>query len=292
MARQPRDDAPGVAHHVMIRGIERRAIFVDDTDREDFLVRLARLALELGFLVFAWVLMPNHVHLVVRSAHAHISRLMSRLGTGYARRFNERHERVGHLFENRFRSRRVMDDADLLGLVLYVTRNPLEAGLVRDAATLEGFAWCGLGALLARRAPRPFEAVVETLALFDADPRRARQRIRDRLGSFETGRFADPPPRQPVPSAAQAPSSFEDLLREVSSRHALSPEAFRSRARTAAIAAARRELAIRAAADLGLSGSEIGRRLGLTPSAVSKMLASVRHPRLFNVSKNVPASGG
>jgi REP element-mobilizing transposase RayT len=144
MARQPRDDAPGVAHHVMIRGIERRAIFVDDTDREDFLVRLARLALELGFLVFAWVLMPNHVHLVVRSAHAHISRLMSRLGTGYARRFNERHERVGHLFENRFRSRRVMDDADLLGLVLYVTRNPLEAGLVRDAATLEGFAWCGL----------------------------------------------------------------------------------------------------------------------------------------------------
>jgi len=256
MARQPRDDAPGVAHHVMIRGIERRAIFVDDTDREDFLVRLARLALELGFLVFAWVLMPNHVHLVVRSAHAHISRLMSRLGTGYARRFNERHERVGHLFENRFRSRRVMDDADLLGLVLYVTRNP------------------------------------KTLALFDADPRRARQRIRDRLGSFETGRFADPPPRQPVPSAAQAPSSFEDLLREVSSRHALSPETFRSRARTAAIAAARRELAIRAAADLGLSGSEIGRRLGLTPSAVSKMLASVRHPRLFNVSKNVPASGG
>jgi hypothetical protein len=126
--------------------------------------------------------MPNHVHLVVRSANARISRLMARLGTGYARRFNERHQRVGHLFRNRFRSRRVVDDADLIGLVLYVTRTPLEARLVSDAAALEDFTWCGLGALLGKRAPFPFEAVAETLALFDVEPQRARQRIRDRLG--------------------------------------------------------------------------------------------------------------
>lgn len=183
MARQRRDDAPGVAHHVMLRGVERRAIFVDDADREDFLRRLAKLALELGFRVFAWALMSNHVHLVVRSSHVHLSRLMARLGTGYARRFNERHARVGHLFQNRYRSRRAIDDADLLGLVLYATRNPLKHGLVPDGAALEAFPWCGLGALLESRAPRPFESVSETLALFDEDPSRARRRVRERLAA-------------------------------------------------------------------------------------------------------------
>ena len=101
------------------RGIERRAIFLDDADREDFLRRFAELVFELGFLVFTWVLIDNHAHFVVRSANASISRLMARLGTGYARRFNERHGRVGHLFQNRHRSRRAVDDADLVGLVLY-----------------------------------------------------------------------------------------------------------------------------------------------------------------------------
>jgi REP element-mobilizing transposase RayT len=272
MARQPRDDAPGVAHHVMLRGVERRLIFLDDLDRADFLDRLAKLALELGFLILAWVLMPNHVHLVVRSAHASISRLMARLGTGYARRFNERHERVGHLFQNRFRSRRVVDDTDLMGLVLYVIRNPLEAGLVSDRAALENFRWCGLGALLGRRHQLPFEAVAETLALFDADPRCARERIRARLGA-PTPAARKAVAREVSPTLGAAPSSFEQLLLEVSRRHAVPPEAIRSRGRTLKVSAARRELASRAAAELGLSGAEIGRRLGVTTQAVSLMLA-------------------
>jgi putative transposase len=278
MARQPRDDAPGVAHHVMIRGIERRAIFWDDIDREDFLRRLAKLSLELGFLVFVWVFMPNHVHLVVRSAQVRISTLMARLGTGYARRFNERHERVGHLFQNRFRSRRVGDDADLMGLVLYVARNPLEAGLVPDGAALEDFRWSGLGGLLGRRAPHPFEAVAETLALFDTDPQRARQRLRDRLcapGSVE--RAAE---RSPVRSTHSPPSTtpFDRLLAEVSMRYSLRPADLRSRGRTSLIATARSELALRAAAELGLSGAEIGRRLGLSPATISGLLARGRCP--------------
>jgi REP element-mobilizing transposase RayT len=275
MARQPRDDAPGVAHHVMIRGIERRAIFLDDRDREDFLRRLARLALELGFVIFVWVFMPNHVHVVVRSAHVRISTLMARLGTGYARRFNERHDRVGHLFQNRFRSRRVMDDVDLMGLVLYVLRNPLEAGLVLDAAALEDFPWCSLGALLGRRAAHPFEAVGETLGLFDPDPVRAKARIRERLGTPLTlernGELASLPRVSTVASV-----SFDLLVDDISKCHELEPGDLRSRRRTSAIAAARSELAMRAAAELGLSGAEIGRRLGLGRSAISGLLARGR----------------
>jgi REP element-mobilizing transposase RayT len=283
MARQPRDDAPGVAHHVMLRGIERRAIFVDDADREDFLRRLAKLALELGFVVFAWALMSNHVHLVVRSAQVHLARLMARLGTGYARRFNARHERVGHLFQNRYRSRRAVDAADLLGLVLYATRNPLKHGLVPDGAALEAFPWCGLGALLGSRPPRPFEAVTETLAFFDEDPSRARQCIRERLAAPAVELVA-PPHARPAPVLAPAGSTFEDLLHEVAARHGVARHALRARGRRLPVSAARRELAARATAELGVSGTEIARHLGLTPGAVSRMLADPRDPN-FSTSQ-------
>jgi REP element-mobilizing transposase RayT len=277
MARRPREDAPGVAHHVMLRGIERRLIFVDDADREDFLRRLDRLVAELGFACFAWALMPNHVHLVVRSGAVRISRLMARLGTGYARRFNERHARVGHLFQNRFRSRCVVDDADLLGLVLYVVRNPLEAGLVADALELEDFPWCGLGALLGRRTPRSFEAVSETLALFGPDRERARRELRAHLGAPQPV-LAMPveDPRgvraQPRPS----PSGFESLTHDVCSRFGVSEAQIRSSARTRRLAAARSAIAVRAASELGLSGAEVARRLGVTKSAVSAMLRARR----------------
>jgi REP element-mobilizing transposase RayT len=278
MARRPRDDAPGVAHHLMLRGIERRTIFLDDADREDFLRRLSQLIGELGFLCFAWVLMPNHVHLVVRSGEARISRLMARLGTGYARRFNERYDRVGHLFQNRFRSRRVVDDIDLMGLVLYVSRNPLEAGLVADRAAAERFAWSSLAALMGHRAARPFEAVAETLGLFDADPERARRALRRRLGAVASADDAPPRLVSRRAEADRAPlGGFDELLHAVSAAHALEPGDLCSRRRTPRIAAARAELAWRAASDLGLSGSEIARRLGLTSAAVSLMLVRRRN---------------
>jgi REP element-mobilizing transposase RayT len=273
MARRPRDDAPGAAHHVMLRGIERRLIFADDADREDFLRRLARLTTGLGFRCFAWALMPNHVHLVVRSGAVRISRLMARLGTGYARHFNERHGRVGHLFQNRFRSRRVIDDADLMGLVLYVVRNPLEAGLVADARELEDFPWCGFGALLGRRAPRSFEAVGETLALFGLDRERARSELRARLGAPQPAWSI--PAEEPRGVRAQLrppPSGFDALADDVCLRFAVTVEQLRSSGRTRRLAAARAAIAVRATSELGLSGADVARRLGITTAAVSAML--------------------
>jgi len=260
----------------MLRGIERRAIFLDDADCEEFLRRLAKLVVELGFVCFAWVLMPNHAHLVLRSAQVRISLLMARLGTGYARYFNQRHDRVGHLFQNRFRSRRVIDDADLMGLVLYVSRNPLEAGLVADAQALERYPWCGLGAVLGRMAPRPFEAVDETLALFAADRARARKLVRRHLGSPDSPCLATSAFARTTPGQPDSQTDFEALLRGVSASHSLTPEALRSRRRAQPIAAARAEVAWRASAQLGLRGAEIARRLGLTEAAVSKMLARRR----------------
>ncbi len=104
MPRGPRLDAPGVLHHGMVRGIERRAIFRTDTDREDFVARLAALAEAGAVTMYAWALLPNHAHLLVRSGNRPLARSMRSLLTGYAGAFNRRHRRHGHLFQNRYRS--------------------------------------------------------------------------------------------------------------------------------------------------------------------------------------------
>ncbi len=104
MPRKARLDAPGVLHHIIIRGIERRKIFKDDQDLKDFLNRLSILLPETQTICYSWVLMPNHAHFLLRSGSAGISQLMRRLLTGYAVSFNRRHRRPGQLFQNRYKS--------------------------------------------------------------------------------------------------------------------------------------------------------------------------------------------
>jgi REP element-mobilizing transposase RayT len=162
----------------MVRGIEGRRIFLGDDDRRDFVDRLDLLLPEMQWRCFAWALMPNHAHLVMQGARGGLSRLMARLNTGYARGFKLRHARTGYLFQNRFRSRLVENDRDLMALVLYVHRNRLAGGLVGSIDALERDRWCGHGALVGIRPPRSFESVGTTLALFADQPDEARRRLR------------------------------------------------------------------------------------------------------------------
>src|SRR3970040_1866306 len=104
MPRQPRLDAPDALHHVMVRGLERRVIFRDDQDRAGFVARLAALAAGGALAVYAWAVLPNHAHLLVRTGTRPLARSMRSLLTGYAGAFNRRHTRVGDLFQNRDQS--------------------------------------------------------------------------------------------------------------------------------------------------------------------------------------------
>jgi putative transposase len=151
MARGPRLDAPGALHHVMARGIERRLIFCDDGDRADFLERLAALLRCCDARLFAWALIPNHFHLLVRTGTAPLSSLLRRLLTGYAVSFNRRHRRPGHLFQNRFKSVLVEEETYLLALVRYIHLNPLRAHLVDSVDALARYPWCGHAVLLGNR---------------------------------------------------------------------------------------------------------------------------------------------
>ena len=151
MPRQARLDAPGVLQHVMARGIERRKIFWDDKDRASFLERLAVILEETQTQCYAWVLIPNHFHLLLRTGATPLSTVMRRLMTGYAVTFNIRHRRSGHLFQNRYKSVVCEEDPYLLELIRYIHLNPLRAKLVEDLNALDKYPWSGHSAILGRR---------------------------------------------------------------------------------------------------------------------------------------------
>ena len=148
MPRLARLDAPGVLHHIIIRGIERRAIFRDDLDREKFLERLSILVPETQTICYAWVFMSNHAHFLLRSGLGGIAHLMRRLLTGHAVSFNHRHRRHGQLFQNRYKSIICQEDVYFKELVRYIHLNPVRAKIVPNFGVLNKYPYCGHSALM------------------------------------------------------------------------------------------------------------------------------------------------
>lgn len=150
MPRGARLDAPGTLHHVMLRGIERGDIVYDDEDREDFLARLGDQAKATETGVYAWALMDNHAHILLRSGTEGLPVFMRRFLTGYAVAFNHRHDRHGHLFQNRYKSIVCEEDAYFKELVRYIHLNPLRAGIVASMDELDRYGWCGHSAVMGK----------------------------------------------------------------------------------------------------------------------------------------------
>ena len=151
MPRQSRIDAPGALHHVIIRGINRERIFYDHQDRFNFLKRLGDLTKKSNTGCYAWALLDNHAHLLLRTGSFPIATLMRRLLTGYVLNFNRRHNRWGHLFQNRYRSILCQEEAYLLELVRYIHLNPLRAKLVSDMGQLDRYAFSGHSAVMGKQ---------------------------------------------------------------------------------------------------------------------------------------------
>ena len=148
MPRQARIDAPGAFHHIICRGLERRRIFQDDADRNIFISRLAAILQQTSTLCFGWALIPNHFHILLQTGTSPIATVMERLLTGYAGDFNRRHNRHGHVFQNRYKSILCQTDLYLLELVRYIHLNPVRAGIVKSMDELKGYGYCGHGQLL------------------------------------------------------------------------------------------------------------------------------------------------
>jgi REP element-mobilizing transposase RayT len=174
MPRKARIDAPGALHHIIIRGIERKAIFFDNADRKNFLTRLERIIPETETGCYAWVLMSNHVHLLLQTGFTPIATVMRRLLTGYAVSFNLRHQRHGQLFQNRYKSILCEEDAYLKELVRYIHLNPVRANDVKDLKTLKAYRWCGHRVLMGK-GEADFQDTEYVLRLFGQSLRKARR---------------------------------------------------------------------------------------------------------------------
>jgi len=134
MTRPLRIEFKGALYHILSRGNERRDIFSDDDDCQAFLSVLKEMSERFEVDLFAYVLMRNHYHLLIRTNQPNLSKSMQWAGTTYTRRFNVKHSRSGHLFQGRFKSFIVQNDAYLTQLSCYIHRNPLRAGLVSRLA--------------------------------------------------------------------------------------------------------------------------------------------------------------
>ncbi|VAW32759.1 protein of unknown function DUF1568 [hydrothermal vent metagenome] len=180
MPRKARIDIPGLLQHVIVRGIERRKIYRDDKDRGMFLKRLSSLLKDTGTDCFAWALLDNHFHLLLRCNRTAISTFMRRLLTGYAVNFNQRHKRNGHLFQNRYKSIICEEDVYLLELIRYIHLNPLRAKIVPEITTLDTYPWSG-HAVLMGRTDLPGQAIDEVLLLFGKRRKESRRKYRQFL---------------------------------------------------------------------------------------------------------------
>lgn len=293
----------------MLRGIERGRIFLDDRDRADFLDRLTQILPESGMRCFAWALMPNHVHMAVQTGEVPLSRVMARLNTGYARAFNERHDRVGYLFENRYKSIPVDKEGYLVTLVRYIHLNPVRAALVASVDELAGYRWTGHGPLLGAQHAR-FQDTASILDRFGKRASEARARLQEWMrepgvdGPEQTRPVADPeaewvgaeklrgeapgidgraekPPEIALPLAAESPGpdtppgirDLQRVLEEVCARYGVPVEEIGSSVRTRASSKARAVIAYIACRQLGLPGAMVARELGVSKSAITQACA-------------------
>ncbi len=178
MPRKARIDAPGALHHIIIRGIERKKIFHDNADKSDFLVRLGQILPESATSCYAWALLPNHTHLLLRTGTTPIATVMRRLLTGYAITYNRRHRRRGKLFQNRYKSILCQEDAYLLELVRYIHLNPLRAKMVPDLRSLGTYPFAGHGTIMGK-GQHSWQDVSYVLGYFGNKIAVARRRYRD-----------------------------------------------------------------------------------------------------------------
>ena len=183
MPRPPRIDFPDALYHVTSRGNGRATIFHDEADCEHFLAQLAHHLRLADVQLFAYVLMGNHFHLLVRTPRANLSRFMQRLLSSYALYSRYKHRRPGHLFQGRFRAKLIEDESYLLAVSRYIHLNPVKIAAARRWSGaqrlrhLENYRWSSYPGHVAKANMQEFMRY-EVLKEFGRDEAAARRHYR------------------------------------------------------------------------------------------------------------------
>ena len=230
MARPLRIVFAGAVYHLIARGNNRERCYLDEGDFLLFLETLEHVLDRFGWLLYAYCLLDNHYHLEVETPLPNLPAGMRQLNGLYARRFNRRQRRCGHVFQARYRAILVERETHLLEAARYIALNPVRAGICADPGE---YRWSSYRATLGRAAPEVTLALRPLLGLFAGDPLLARARYQafvqqgigeageegvrgERLGSvsFLRERFGHEPPLAEIPRAQvePLPPSLEDLF--------------------------------------------------------------------------------
>jgi len=303
MPRSARIDIPGLLQHVIVRGIERRDIFLDDSDRRLFLERLSKLLADTGTDCLAWALMSNHFHLLLCPRVTKLSVFMRRLLTGYAIVFNLKHKRSGHLFQNRYKSIACQEDVYLLELIRYIHLNPLRAGLAKSIDELDRYPWSGHAVLMGKQ-EFAGQNIDDVLRMFGQKKKNARQSYREfvhdgirqgkrdelvggglrrsqgvrNLGEYEayderilgSGEFVESLWRETEFSEIQVSKiSLEEIMQRAADMLKVKVELLRQKNRTKELADVRAAICYLAVRVCNFSGVAVARALNMTRSGVS-----------------------
>jgi REP element-mobilizing transposase RayT len=311
-------DAPGTLHHVILRGINKRRIVDDIADRKNFVKRMGELAAETKTTIYAWALMTNHAHILLRSAEIGLSGYMRRLLTGYAISYNRRHGRWGHLFQNRYKSIICEEDAYFTELVRYIHLNPLRAKLVKNYDKLDRYRWCGHSVTIGK-VKNDWQDRDYVLKWFGKKEGEAKKYYRDyvkkgidkgrrpelvggglirslggwsavktmrRSGDREwsddrilgSGEFveqiikeAEAKMRYQFP-IKEDPKKIDEFIARICKNEKLSTEEIKAGGRRRAVSKVRAQIAIGLVKTHGVSLAEVARQLGVTTSAISRII--------------------
>jgi REP element-mobilizing transposase RayT len=325
MPRSARLDAPGVLHHVIGRGIEKRKIFLNDADRKDFIKRIGGVAKDGALDVYAWALMPNHFHLLCKTGNQPLSFSMRKILTGYVVNFNRRYRRHGHLFQNRYKSIVCQEDRYLKELVRYIHLNLLRGGLVKNLYELNRCPWSGHSALIGK-IERKWQDTEYVLSFFGSGRDRRKQYqsylengialgrrpelvggglIRSQGGWSEVLALRSRGEKQVSDQRILGDSEFaqevisgldglvkknlrlsgqriniDALAEKVCIKHNITPGELQSGSRRHDVVIARGALSWIAVRELGYSGADVARYLGVTTSCITRLVSKTKPPDL------------
>ncbi|WP_371360870.1 transposase [Sporomusa malonica] len=189
MPRQQRKKSNSGYYHVMIRGNDRKNIFLDEEDKQNFIEILYQKKQENIYLLHAFCLMDNHVHLMLQEGEVDIANIMKRINISYVHYFNKKYKKIGHLFQDRFKSEGIEEERYILALIKYIHQNPVKAGITK---TVEEYKWSSYAGYMQEN--HYYQKIVDTkmvLGLFSEDRQTAKRQFNEYVNQECTDEFID-----------------------------------------------------------------------------------------------------
>jgi REP element-mobilizing transposase RayT len=288
MPRKPRIEFSGAFYHVIVRGNQKQRIFKDPADFQKYLLTLTVYKNRTGSRIYAYVLMNNHVHLLIEAGDIPLSKVMQGINQTYTLYFNHRYRTVGHLFQGRYKAILCDRDAYLLGLIKYIHENPLRARIIER---LDAYPWSSHHAYTGTNNPLGLVDTDQVLRMFSENRTRARRKYRDFMAEADgfgrtdvyatvdqrlkgddefVGRILVEHDKEQIKPWKRRPP-LDAIAKVIEKRHDVDLSDLRSTQKTREIARARKVFGI-LAHDRGYKAIEIGLFLDKDPSKMTNYL--------------------